>query len=123
MVERGEAALGIFFLGDVLAAKINRKQPIDLVVPQDNTANVWTASVVKGGPNTEAGKKYIDYLQSQYPQEINAKLGFRYPLNPKAKSVEGAPPLSEIKLVNYDNAFVSANLDRLRKRWAVETGQ
>jgi iron(III) transport system substrate-binding protein len=123
MVERGEATFGIFFLGDVLAAKVNRQQPIDLVVPQDNTANVWTASVIKGGPNTEAGKKYIDFLQSEYAQEVNARLGFRYPLNPKAKSVEGAPPLSEIKLVNYDNAFVSSNLDRLRKRWAVETGQ
>ena len=123
MVERGEATFGIFFLGDVLAAKVNRKQPIDFVVPQDNTANVWTASVIKGGPNTEAGKKYVDYLQSEFPQEINARLGFRYPLNSKAKSVEGAPPLSEIKLVNYDNAFVSGNLDRLRKRWAVETGQ
>lgn len=123
MVERGEATFGIFFLGDILAAKVNRKQPIDFVVPQDNTANVWTASIVKGGPNTEAAKKYIDYLQSEYPQGINARLGFRYPLNPKAESVEGAPPLSEIKLVSYDNAFVSANLDRLRKRWTAETGQ
>jgi iron(III) transport system substrate-binding protein len=123
MVERGEAAFGIFFLGDVLAAKVNRKQPIDLVVPQDNTANVWTASIVKGGPNTEAAKKYIDYLQSEYPQSVNARLGFRYPLNPKAEPVVGAPPLSEIKLVKYDNAFVAANLDQLRKKWAVETGQ
>src|SRR6202012_2542785 len=110
-------------LGDFLAPKVNRNKPIDLVVPQDNTANVWTASIVKGGPNTEAAKKYIDYLQSDYPQSVNAKLGFRYPLNPKATPVEGAPPLSEIKLVKYDNAFIAANLDRLRKKWAVETGQ
>lgn len=123
MVERGEATFGVFFLGDVLNAKINRKQPLDFVVPQDNTANVWTASLIKGGPNTEAGKKYIDYLMSVYPQEINAKYGFRYPLNPKAKSVADAPPLSDIKLVHYDNAFVSANLDRLRKKWAAVTGQ
>ena len=123
LVERGESTFGIFYLGDVLAAKLDRKQPIDFVVPQDNIANVWTASIIKGGPNTEAAKKYIDFLQSTYPQEINAKLGYRYPLNPEAKSVEGAPKLSDIKLVHYDNAFVSANLDRLRKRWATETGQ
>ncbi len=123
LVERGEATFGIFFLGDVLAAKLGRKAPLDLVVPQDNTANVWTAALIKGGPNTEAGKKYIDYLQDEFPQSIDAELGYRYPLNPKAKQVEGAPPLSAIKLVHYDNAFVSANLDRLRKKWAVETGQ
>ena len=123
LVERGEAPIGIFLLGDVLSAKYNRKQPIDFIVPQENTANVWTASIIKGGPNTEGAKKYIDYLMSEYPQELNAKIGFRYPINPKAKSVEGAPPLSSIKLVKYDTAFVAANLDRLRRRWTVETGQ
>jgi iron(III) transport system substrate-binding protein len=46
--------------------------------------NVWAASIVKGGPNPEAAKKYIDFLLSEYPQEINARLGFRNPVMRKS---------------------------------------
>ena len=123
LVEQGEAAVGAFWLADVLNAKINRKQPIDFVVPQDNVVNIWAASIVKGGPNTEGAKKYIDFLLTDYPQAINAKFGFRNPLNPSVKPPEGAPPLGEIKTVDYRNDWATENMDRIRKQWARISGQ
>ncbi len=123
LVEQGEATLGAFWLADVLSAKITRKQPIEFVVPNDNVVNIWAASIVKGGPNTDGAKKYIDFLLSDVPQTINAKFGFRHPLNPKAEPPPGAPGLGQIKLVAYDTNWAAQNIDRIRKQWSRETGQ
>ncbi len=123
LVEQGEGSVGAFWLADVLNAKINRKQPIDFVVPQDNVVNIWAASIVKGGPNTDGAKKYIDFLLTAFPQDINARFGFRNPLNPAVKPPEGAPPLDQLKTVDYKNDWATENMDRIRKQWARVTGQ
>lgn len=123
LVEQGEASVGAFWLADVLTAKLARKGPIAFTVPPDNVVNVWAASIVKGGPNPEGARKYIDFLLTAYPQTINAEYGFRHPLNPAATPPEGAPPLADLKLVKYDVEWASANVDRLRKQWARETGR
>jgi len=123
LVEKGEASVGTFWLADVLNAKIKRQQSIEFVVPPDNVVNVWAASIVKGGPNTEGAKKYIDFLLSEYPQQVNAQFGFRHPLNAKVTPPAGAPALSDLKTVKYDNAWATANMDRVRKQWAEVTGQ
>jgi len=123
LVEQGEGVGGAFWLSDILNSKIGRKQPIDFVVPQDNVVSVWAASIINGSPNPEGAKKYIDFLLSEYPQSINAKFGFRSPLNAKVAPPEGAPMLSELKTVNYDLPWATANMDRLRKEWGRASGQ
>jgi iron(III) transport system substrate-binding protein len=123
LVEQGEAAVGAFWLADVLNAKLGRKQPMDFAVPPDNVVNIWAASIIKGGPNTDAAKAYIDFLLEVFPQDVNAQYGYRHPLNPAAKPPAGAPPLGDIKAVKYDNGWATANMDRLRKKWAQETGK
>lgn len=123
LVEQGEGTLGAFWLSDILTSKIGRKQPIDFVVPQDNVVSVWAASIINGAPNPEGAKKYIDFLLSEYPQSINAKFGFRSPLNPKVAPPEGAPTLSELKTVKYDLPWATTNMDRIRKEWSRVSGQ
>lgn len=85
--------------------------------------NVWAASIVKGGPNPEAAKKYIDFLLSEYPQEINARLGFRNPVMRKSPPPEGAPGLDSVKTITYDLTWATDNMDRIRQRWSAETGK
>jgi iron(III) transport system substrate-binding protein len=123
LVEQGEGTVGAFWLSDILTSKIGRKQPIDFVVPQDNVVSVWAASIIAGSPNPEGAKKYIDFLLSEYPQSINAKFGFRSPLNPKVAAPEGAPMLSDLKTVSYDLPWATANMDRIRKEWSRVSGQ
>lgn len=122
LVEKGEAPVGVFWLSDILTSKFNRNQPIEYVVPPDNAVAVWAASIVKGGPNPEAAKKYIDFLSSEFAQESAAKLGFYNPLNPKVSPPVGAPPLSDMKLVKYDMDWATKNMDRLRKKWGQISG-
>jgi len=123
LVEQGEASMGAFWLADILSAKLTRNRPVDFVVPPENVVNVWAASIVKGGPNPEGARKYIDFLLSEFPQNVNAKFGFRHPLNPKATPPDGAPSLKDISLVKYDTNWAAANIDRIRKQWGRETGR
>lgn len=123
MVEQGEAPIGAFWLSNVLVSKVDRKQPLDFVVPDDNVENIWAASIIKGGPNTEGAKKYIDFLLGEFAQDANSRIGFRHPLNPAVKPPAGAPALSDVKLVKYDNDWATKNMDRVRKHWADVTGQ
>jgi iron(III) transport system substrate-binding protein len=118
LVEQGEGTIGAFWLSDILTSKIGRKQPIDFVVPLDNVVSIWAASIINGGPNPEGAKKYIDFLLSDYPQSINAKFGFRNPLNPKVAPPEGAPTLADLKTVRYDLPWAMENMDRVRKEWS-----
>jgi iron(III) transport system substrate-binding protein len=123
LLEQGEGAVGAFWLSEVLTSKIGRKQPLEVVVPPDNVVAVFTASIVKGGPNTEGAKKYIEFLQSKFAQEVNGKYAFRSPLNGEVAPPEGAPPISSVQSVKFDLDWTAQNLDRIRKQWARETGQ
>lgn len=123
LVEKGEVPVGVFWLSDILTSKLNRNQPLEYVVPADNAVAVWAASIVKGGPNPEAAKKFVDFLNSEYVQDLAAKLAFYHPLNPKTEPPAGAPALSNMSLVKYDMNWAAENMDRLRKKWGQVSGK
>ena len=122
LVEKGEAPIGVYWLGDILTSKINRNQPIEVVVPPDNAVVIWSASLVKGGPNPEAGKKYIEFLTSPFVQEAGVKIGFYHPVDLKVAPPAGTMSLKDMKLVKYDVDWASQNMDRLRKKWGQVSG-
>ncbi len=123
LVERGEGIIGVVWSSSVLDATIGRKQPLGLAVPPDNAVSVWVAGIVKGGPNTEGARKFIDFLQSDFVQDAAAKLGYRLPVSPDIAPLEGVPTLASIKAVDYDLDWAAENVDRIRKQWAQETNQ
>jgi len=122
LVERGEGTIGVAWSADLLGATIGRGQQLGLAIPQDNAVSVWAAGIVKGGPNPDAARKFVDFLQGDFVQNATAKLGYRLPLSSSVAAVEGVPPLSSIKAVNYDYDWAAQNVDRIRKQWAKETG-
>jgi len=123
LVERGEGTIGVVWSSDVLGATIGRGQQLGFVIPPDNAVSVWVAGIVKGSPNPEGARKFIDFLQSDFVQEAAAKLGYRLPVSSTVPAIEGVPPLSSIKAVNYDTDWAAQNIDRVRKQWAQETNQ
>lgn len=123
LVERGEGTIGVVWSSTVLDATIGRGQQLGFAVPPDNAVSVWVAGIVKGGPNPEGARKFIDFLQSDFVQEAAAKLGYRLPVSPSVSTLEGVPTLSSIKAVKYDTDWAAQNTDRIRKQWAQETNQ
>jgi len=77
----------------------------------------------RGGPNSEGAKKYIDFLLSEYPQQVDAELGFRKPTNAHVKPPKGAPVLFSIRTVSRYLTWATDNMERTRKRWIAETGK
>jgi putative spermidine/putrescine transport system substrate-binding protein len=54
--------------------KYNNKAPIEVVIPSDGTVKVvYSLALVKGDPNPEAAKKWIDYQLSDEGQKMFAE--------------------------------------------------
>ena len=74
--------------------------------PSDGTTfSMEGVSIVKGGPNTENAKKFVDYINQKETREMILAATFRRPTRSDldlAKLPGGLPALSSIKLVNYD---------------------
>ncbi len=101
---------------DILTAK-TRGQPIDLIVPEQTGFEVGAVSIVKGGPNTEAAKAFVDWVLTKEAGELNVKLSNRLSVLPDVPPAPGAPTLEQVKLVPYDRVWATTNKDRILKKW------
>ncbi|TDY16829.1 iron(III) transport system substrate-binding protein [Paraburkholderia sp. BL6665CI2N2] len=121
LVERGEGTIGVAWSNNVLAATMGRGQKLGYAIPQDNAVSVWVAGIVKGGPNPDAARRFIDFLQSDYVQQAAPRLGYLLPVSSSVPPLEGMPALSSIRTVKYDHDWATKNMDRVCKQWAKET--
>ncbi len=101
---------------DILTAK-GQGQPVDLAVPSDTGFEIGAVSIVKGGPNTEGAKKFVDWVLTKEAGELNVKLSNRLSVRADVPPAPGAPTLDSVKLVDYDRQWASDNKDRLLKAW------
>ena len=101
---------------DILTAK-SRGQPVELAVPTETGFEVGAVSLVKGGPNTEAAKVFVDWVLTKPAGELNVKLSNRLSVLKDVTPAPGAPTLDQVKLVPYDRTWPTANKDRILKKW------
>ena len=80
--------------------------PVKVVYPADGTtASMEGVAVIKGGPNTDNAKVFVDYINAKAVREMILKATFRRPTRSDldlSSLPGGLPPLSAVKLVNYD---------------------
>jgi iron(III) transport system substrate-binding protein len=104
-VGNGEYPLGISleYAGPLWASN---GAPVKVVYPADGTtASMEGVAVIKGGPNTDNAKVYVDYINRKDVREMILKATFRRPTRSDldlGKLPGGLPALSSVKLVNYD---------------------
>ncbi|WP_395714635.1 extracellular solute-binding protein [Reyranella sp.] len=104
-VGNGEYPLGISleYAGPLWAAG---GAPVKVVYPSDGTtASMEGVAVIKGGPNTENARIFVDYINRKAVREMILKATFRRPTRNDldlSSLPGGLPPLSQVKLVNYD---------------------
>lgn len=115
-VNDGEALVGIT-LEDGALDYVRGGGNVALVYPEDGTSTVADGmALVKGAPNADNGKKFIDWLLSKPIQEALVKDVGRRSVR---KDVGGAgmTPITRIKLVNYDIKSVAANRTAWIAKW------
>lgn len=119
----GEIAISIAFTHDIMAKGISQGYPLKMTVPSEGTGyEIGAMAVVKGGPEPDLAKQYINWALTTDCQNLMQKW-FRVPLNPKAKVAEGAVSPDEIKLIDYDAVWAGANYQRLIEKWKTLTGK
>ena len=122
LVSRGEAIVGTVWGHDTIARKTRESLPITIVFPKDDGYEIGAASIIKGCKNLAAAEKFIDFLLTRTPAEINAKIGLRYPVRNGVALPAGVPPFESLSFVKYDHGMVAKNLEAWKKRWSEITG-
>ncbi len=123
LVSRGEAIIGMNWGHDIRSMAINQGFPVDLVFPPDTATELGAVSIIQGSPNPAGARQFVDFMLGRLPQDINVKLGLRYPTRTDVPSPMGMPPLTTLRFVNYDRQWAIDNMARLRERWQKEIGK
>jgi len=80
--------------------------PVKVVYPADGTtASMEGVAIIKGAPNPDSAKAFVDYINAKATREMILASTFRRPTRSDidlSKLPGGLPPLSEVKLVKYD---------------------
>jgi iron(III) transport system substrate-binding protein len=120
LLARGEGVVGMMWAHEGIGAKLAALQPLDTIVPPDTAFEIGAVSILKGGPNPDGARAYVDFLMSRTPQDINAKYGFRYPVRGDVPVPMGATPFADLKFVKYDRNWAIQNQQQVRDRWTRE---
>jgi len=94
--------------------------PVESVWPSDGAVLIPTPVAImstSSDEEKEAAKKLIDYLLSMDGQKFFIDQGY-IPVKAAAGAPEGAPNLSDIKIVPLDMDYISQNRTTIRDRYA-----
>jgi iron(III) transport system substrate-binding protein len=118
-VGNGEFALGVSleYAGYLWASN---GAPVKVIYPSDGTvAQMEGVAIIKGGPNAENAKAFVDYVSRKDVREAILKLAFRRPARQDldlSKLPGAMPQLSDVKLVDYDeDAWVAKRVETAKK--------
>ena len=116
-VNDGEQAVGLT-LEDNAFRFFSGGGPVAIVYPEDGTVAAPDGiALLKGAPNLENAKKFIDWCLSKPVQEFLVDTMARRPVRTDAKDPKGLPALSTIKTVPYDFGWAAKNKDAFVKRY------
>ena len=119
----GETTIGIVFMHDAVA-QTAAGFPIVTVAPCEGTGyEIGSVSLIKGGRNPDAAKKYYDWaLKAEVQSRAQEANSYQMPSNKAAKQSDKSPDLSTIKLIDYDfkKYGSSAERKRLLQKWDAE---
>jgi len=120
-VGNGEYGLGVSleYAGYLWA---NNGAPVKTIYPSDGTiAQMEGVAIIKNGPNTAGARQFVDYVNRKDVREMILKETFRRPARQDLDlpNLPGKmPPLSDIKLVKYDEEGWTARrgetMDRIK---------
>jgi iron(III) transport system substrate-binding protein len=94
--------------------------PVKVIYPQDGTvAQMEGVAIIKGGPNAENAKQFVDYVTRKDVREAILRFAFRRPARQDldlSKLPGAMPQLADVKLVDYDeDAWVDKRVETAQK--------
>lgn len=124
LVANGEVAFGVADNDDASEA-LKEGAPVEVIYPDQDgmgTLLIPTSEVlIKGGPNSENGKKLIDFLLSAQAEKEMAERASHIPLRPGVEVPASVPKPGSIKLMQVDYGKVGETMERIQpllREWA-----
>ena len=122
---RGETALGIVFMHDAVAQKVEGF-PVTVGAPCEGTGyEIGSMSIIKGAKNLENAKAWYDWaLKADVQSHMKDAKSFQLPSNKSAEIPKESPRFEDIKLIDYDFKTYGdpAKRKALLERWDNEIG-
>lgn len=119
----GECGVGIAFSHDIMSKGVDKGYPVVLSFPKEGTGyEVGAVSLIKGAKEVEEAQIFVDWCFTTEAQNLFQKY-FRLPVNPEAQVAEGAIPLSEIELIDYDAVSAGKNKEAYVTAWRDRIGK
>lgn len=119
MVGQGEAMVGMTFLHDAIKYREEGMKDIVLTTPMEGTGyEIGAVALIKGGPDQEAAKKFIDWTLTKKGQEVGQQAGsYQFLTNPEAQAPKQAAEIKDTKLIKYDLDWAGKNRTSLVEKW------
>lgn len=123
LVASGEVTFGLTDTDDANEA-LKEKAPVEVVYPdQDGLGTLvmpTTVVLMKGGPQSEAGKHLIEHLLSAETEKMMAEAAAHMPLRAGVATPPGVRSVADIKAMTVDYARVAEEMERIQpwlKQW------
>lgn len=116
MVASGQLIFGLTDTDDAMEA-VKKGSPVEVVFPdQDNMGTLVvpnTVALVKGGPNSENGKKLVEYLASAEVEKKLIENGFcEVPIHENNKNISTTATKVKTMKVSFEDIF--KNVERVK---------
>jgi iron(III) transport system substrate-binding protein len=122
-VADGEAPLGLTLEDNALEYKVGGAPVKIAYITDGTTASPDGVALVKGGPNAENGKKFIDWALSKSTQELLVKEAGRRSVRTDVSGPGDLPPLSSLKLVELKSIDELGGTQAILEKWRKAVGQ
>lgn len=119
MAGQGEVMVGISFLHDAIKYREEGMKDLVLTTPSEGTGyEVGAVGILKGAPNQEGAKKFVDFVLSKKGEEIGQTVGsYQFLTNPAANNPSQAAEIKDTKLIDYNLEWAGSNRSKLVEEW------
>ncbi|MEU4231597.1 ABC transporter substrate-binding protein [Nonomuraea sp. NPDC026600] len=119
---KGEAAVGVVFSHDCVAAQEQGYPNLQVTFPQEGTGyELGGLAVLAGAHNPGSARKYVDWALSGASQRLGPLVKFyALPTNTKVPAHSKAVDLATVKLVSYDVEIAGRAKQALVDRFSAE---
>lgn len=116
---QGEVMVGISFLHDGIKYREEGMSDLVMTAPSEGTGyEIGSVGLIKGGPDQEAAKMFVDFCLTKKAQELGQTVGsYQFLTNKDAKSPELANELKDTKLIDYNLQWAGENRSSLVEKW------
>ncbi|MEJ1158955.1 extracellular solute-binding protein [Prosthecomicrobium sp. N25] len=122
-VADGEAPLGLTLEDNALEYVVGGAPVKVSYIEDGTTASPDGVAVVKGGPNPDGARKFLDWALSKKTQETLVQAAGRRSVRKDVDGPKGVKPLGELKLITLKSIDELGGTKAIMEKWRQATGQ